>query len=100
MPLLEHETDQLVNNLTMEQMIGLYEIADFRSELLDATSKLNITEEERMLLKRITSIRKDNLKWNALSNALNPTMLLTGGGGNAYQLAFQLLLATARTAIV
>lgn len=99
MPLLEHETDQLVNNLTMEQMIGLYEIADFRSELLDATSKLNITEEERMLLKRITSIRKDNLKWNALSNALNPTMLLTGGGGNAYQLAFQLLLATARTAI-
>ena len=30
MTVLEHESDQLVNNLTMEQIIGLHEIKDFR----------------------------------------------------------------------
>lgn len=39
MTVLEHESDQLLNNLTMEQIIGLYEINDFRIELLDAVSR-------------------------------------------------------------
>lgn len=50
MTVLEHESDQLLNNLTMEQIIGLYEINDFRIELLDAVSRFEITEEERALL--------------------------------------------------
>lgn len=101
MVVLEHESDQIVNNLTMEQIVGLYEIRDFRVELLDGISKFEITEEERSLMKRISSIKRDNLKWNALSNALNPTMLLTGnaGPGMAYQAAFQALLSAARTAV-
>lgn len=81
MAVLEHESDQLLNNLTMEQIIGLYEINDFRIELLDAVSRFEITEEERALLRRLQSIKRDNMKWTALSNALNPTMLLTGGAG-------------------
>lgn len=41
------------------------------------------------------------MKWAAISNALNPTMLLTGnaGPGMGYQLAFQTLLTTARSAV-
>ena len=99
MAVLEHESDQLVNNLTMEQIIGLYEIRDFRVELMDAVSSFEITEEERNLLRRIQSIKRDNMKWAALSNALNPTMLLTGGGGLGPQLAFQTLLTAARSII-
>lgn len=101
MTVLEHESDQLLNNLTMEQIIGLYEINDFRIELLDAVSRFEITEEERALLRRLQSIKRDNMKWAAISNALNPTMLLTGnaGTGMGYQLAFQTLLTTARSAV-
>ena len=41
------------------------------------------------------------MKWTALSNALDPTMLLTGnsGPGMGYQLAFQTLLAAARSTV-
>ncbi|NDV56564.1 hypothetical protein [Bacteroides sp. 519] len=101
MVVLEHESDQIVNNLTMKQIVGLDEIKDFRIELLDAISKFEITEEERALMRRIQSIKKDNLKWNALSNALNPTMLLTGkaGPGMIYQMAFQVLLTAARSVV-
>ena len=42
MAVLEHESDQLVNNLTMEQIIGLREIKDFRIDLMDAVSKFEI----------------------------------------------------------
>lgn len=101
MTVLKHESDQLLNNLTMEQIIGLYEINDFRIELLDAVSRFEITEEERALLRRLQSIKRDNMKWAALSNALDPTMLLTGnaGPGMGYQLAFQTLLTAARSAV-
>lgn len=101
MTVLQHESDMIVNNLTMEQMIGLPDIAEFRFNLLDGIGSLEITEEERALTRRIRSIKRDNMKWAALSNALDPTMLLTGnaGPGMGYQLAFQALLATARSAI-
>lgn len=33
MSVLEHESDQLINNLTMQQIIGLPEIRDFRIDL-------------------------------------------------------------------
>lgn len=101
MSVLEHESDQILNNLTIEQIIGLYEINDFRLDLLDAVGKFDITEQERALLRRIQSIKRDNMKWAALSNALDPTMLLTGnaGVGMGYQLAFQTLLTAARSAV-
>lgn len=101
MSVLEHESDQILNNLTIEQIIGLYEINDFRIDLLDAVSKFGITEQERDLLRRIQSIKRDNMKWAALSNSLDPTMLLTGNGGvgMGYQLAFQTLLTAARSAV-
>lgn len=101
MLVLEHESDQILNNLTMEQIIGLYEINDFRIDLLDAVSKFGITEQERNLLRRIQSIKRDNIKWAALSNALDATMLLSGNGGVGmrYQLAFQTLLTAARSTV-
>lgn len=85
----------------MEQIIGLYEINDFRIDLLDAVSKFSITEQERNLLRRIQSIKRDNIKWAALSNALDATMLLSGNGGVGmrYQLAFQTLLTAARSTV-
>lgn len=99
MSVLEHESDQLINNLTMQQIIGLPEIKDFRIDLMDAISKFEITEEERNLMRRIQSIKRDNVKWAAISNALSPTMLLTGTGGFRPQLAFQSLLSAARSVV-
>ena len=100
MVVLNRESDQLINNLTMEQIIGLYDIKEFREDLLDKVSSLLITEEERNQTKRIMSMKRDAAKWGALSNALNPTMLLTGNGpGMGYQLAFNVLLTAARTAV-
>lgn len=99
MSVLEHESDQILNNLTIEQIIGLYEINDFRIDLLDAVSKFGITEQERALLRRVQSMKRDNMKWTALSNALSPTMLLTGGGGMSPQLVFQALLTAARSVV-
>ena len=99
MDVLIHESDQLINNLTIDQIVGLREIKEFRLTLLDKVSKLLITEEERALTRRIQSIKRDNMKWSALSNALNPTMLMTGGGNLGPQLAFQVLLTAARTAV-
>lgn len=100
MPVLDHESDQLVNNLTMEQIIGLYEINNFRTDLMDAIGRFGITEEERKIMRRIQSIKRDNMKWSALSNALNPTMLLTGNGpGFGPQMAFQTLLTAARSVV-
>ena len=96
---LEHESDFLVNNLTMEQIVGLPEIREFRSDLLEAVSNFLITEEERQVMRRVQSIKTDNMKWAALSNALNPTMLLTGGRKLSYQVGFQVLLTAARSAI-
>lgn len=100
MPVLDHESDQLVNNLTMEQIIGLYEINNFRTDLMDAIGRFGITEEERKIMRLIQSIKRDNMKWSALSNALNPTMLLTGNGpGFRPQMAFQTLLTAARSVV-
>lgn len=101
MIVLEHESDQILNNLTMEHISGLHDIRDFRIELLDAISNFQITEEERKLLRRVQSIQRDNMKWTAISNALNPTMLLTGnaGPGIGYQLAFQALITAARSTV-
>jgi len=99
MDVLAHESDQLINNLTMEQVSGIYDINEYRKTLLETVSRFQITEEERMLVKRIQSIKNDNLKWQALSSALSPTMLLTGGGGFGYQAAFQALVTTARAGV-
>lgn len=99
MSVLDHETDQLLNNLTMQHIVGLPEIAEFRVDLIDAIGALGITEEERSLLRRINSIKQDNLKWQALSGALSNTMLVTGGGNTGLQLGFQSLLTAARTAV-
>lgn len=99
MAVLEHESDQLLNNLTIQHMVGLPEIAEFRVDLIDAIGSLGITEEERAVLKRVFSIKQNNHKWQALSNALNNTMLLTGGGNKKAQIGFQALLTAARTGI-
>lgn len=99
MTVLEHETDQLLNNLTMEHIVGLREIADFRRDLIEEIGRLSINEEERRLLRRINNIKSDNLKWQAFNNALNNTMMLTGGGNTHAQLGFQMLVTAARTGL-
>ena len=98
MIVFEHETDQLINNLTMEHIGDLYEVADFRSSLLEIIGNLQITEEERNILKRTNAMKKDALLWQSLSSALDPTLLLTGSVGGS-QVAFMALLTIARTAV-
>ncbi len=95
---LQHESDQLVNNLTMEQIIGLDEIKDFRIDLMDAVSRFQITEEEKAIIKRIQSIKRKNHLWASISNALDPTMIIMGRG-QLVQAAFLTLLTAARSSV-
>lgn len=97
--LLEHETDQLVNNLTMEQVVGLYEVQSFRGTMIEKIGALQINEEEKELMKRIQEMERKNLLYQSISNSLNPTLLLTGGGNNPKQLAFMAFITMARTAV-
>lgn len=105
MTVLEHESDQIVNNLTMEHIAGLDDIKDFRGDLLDAIGKFQITEEERAIIRKQNSLKRDNLKWSALSNALGSAMFIipSSGGGNAQAMAaqavFYTLVSAARTAV-
>lgn len=107
MTVLEHESDQIVNNLTMEHIAGLDDIKDFREKLLDAIGKFQITEEERAIIRKQNSLKHDNLKWSALSNALGSAMFIipSSGGGNAKakamaaQAVFYTLVTAARTAV-
>ncbi len=99
MPLLEHEIDQLVNNLTMEQVVGLYEVQSFRSTMVEKISALQITEEEKEVMKRVQEMKRENLLYQSISNSLSPTLLLTGGGNNAKQLAFMAIVSVARAAV-
>ena len=98
---LDHETDQLINNLTMEHVSNLYEIADFRGSLLETVGNLQITEEERNILKRVNDMKKDGMLWQSLSNALDPTLLLFSGStkSSKLQIGFMLLLTAARTSV-
>lgn len=102
---LDHETDQLINNLTMEHVSNLYEIADFRGSLLETLGNLQITEEERNILKRVNDMKEDGMLWQSLSNALDPTLLLFPGYSipskrhMAHQMGFMLLLTAARTSV-
>ncbi len=95
---LQHESDQLINNLTMEQLVGLNDIKDFRIDLMNAVSRFQITEEEKALIKRIQSIKRQNLIWSSVSNALEPTMIIMGKG-KEIQTAFLSLLTVARSAV-
>lgn len=102
MPVLEHESDQILNNLTMEQTIGVPEIIEFREELMDGIGKFEISEEERQIMRRLSSMKRDGQKWNALSNGLSQPIFVTGsqvGVGSVVQMAVQVLSITARTVV-
>ncbi len=80
MEVLDHETDMLLNNLTIEHVSNLYDVVSFRSELVDKLGDLKITEEERNILKRVNEMKRSALMWQSLSSALSQTLLLVPGG--------------------
>jgi hypothetical protein len=89
MEVYNHEIDLLLNNLRIKEIsaLGLYEVQDFREDLLDELKKLQLNEEERDLMKKINAMERDAMKWNALSNALSPTLLMVGVGSPQKMLA-------------
>lgn len=99
MATLNYESDQILNNLKIENIRGEYELQEFRIALFDAINGLQITEQEKAILKQVQDIKSKNLMWKSLSSALNPTMLITGGGKTGQQIAFQAILTAARTAV-
>ena len=104
MKVYEHEIDLLLNNLRIKEVsdLGLYEIQDLRQEMISKLSDLQLNEEERQLLKQVSSMERDAMKWNALSNALNPTLLMVGGGSPQQmigQLVFNVGITAVRSAV-
>ena len=98
MTVLNAESDQILNNLKITDVRGEYELQTFRSDLFDAIRDLQITEEEKQILRRVQDLKSKNLMWNSLSSALNPTLLLTGGKIGP-QMAFQGILTAARALV-
>lgn len=106
---LDYELDQLVNNLTMDQIKDMPEIANFRVNLLDKISNLSINTEERNLYRRIQDLRNSRQKWEAISSALNNVILIgssvmsqtqqVNGKALAVQLVGYGLLTAARASI-
>lgn len=97
--LLEHESDQLKNNLTVEPIKGMTEIWDFRQALGQKIASLQITEMERQLVKQALEVRRKNMLISAISNSLDNPMILTGGGRSLNQVAFLSILTAARSAV-
>jgi len=99
MTVLNYEADQILNNLKLTDIRGERELQNFRTELFDAIRSLQITEQEKEILNRVQDLKSKNLMWKSLSSALNPTMLITGGGKTGPQIAFQAIVTAARTAV-
>ena len=99
MTVLNYEADQILNNLRLTDIRGERELQNFRTELFDAIRNLQITEQEKAILNRVQDLKSKNLMWKSLSSALNPTMLITGGGQTGPQIAFQAIVTAARTAV-
>ena len=102
MALLEHETDQLLNNLTMEQIVDLYDVKEFRKALIEDIAALEINEEERNVIRRVQDKKRNLMLTSSFADALNPTLLLVpgrGGAGAAAQAGFMAILTAARTAV-
>ncbi len=95
---LQKESDRLLNNLTLTEVVGMPEIQRFRNDLINAVSNFEITAEERSLTKRVMSLKRDALKWDALSNAMSSPMVLTQSS-NLAQGVFYTLLTAARSAV-
>ena len=95
---LDYELDQLLNNLTVEHIVTLPEIKEFRSSLMRNIHRFQLTAHEKELMNKIFEIQRKNMVWEATSNALNSTMILTNTS-SAKQAAFYGLLSIARGAV-
>lgn len=78
---IDHEINQILNNLTMEQIEGMDEINLFRNSLYNNAADAQITQEERNIRKMHQQMRRDQTKWSALSSALDNVMMLIPGYG-------------------
>ena len=56
----EKERENLINNLSKEGMAKLPEITDLRESILSTIYQLEITQEEREVLKKIKAIDQEN----------------------------------------
>lgn len=104
MEVYNHEVDQLLNNLRIKEIsdLGYIEVQNFREDLLDELNKLQLNEEERDLMKKVNEMERDAMKWDAFSNALNPTLLMVGGGSPQQmisQLAFNIGVTAVRSMV-
>lgn len=97
----EKERENLINNLSKEGMARLPEITDLRESILATIYQLEITQEEREVLKRIKSLERNSSTWRSISNGLNQAMVFVPGRGvgGAQQAAFYALLTAARSAV-
>lgn len=102
----EKERENLINNLSKEGMAKLPEITDLREKILSTIYQLEITQEERQVLRKIKTLEKDGKSWRSVSNGLNQAMVYipsSGRGGGAkkalVQTAFYTLLTAARSTV-
>lgn len=98
---IDHEINQILNNLTMEQIEGMDDINLFRMSLYNNAAEAQITQEERMLRKKLQQMKRDQAKWSAISGALDNAMMLIPGNGAKIgpQLAFYGIVTMVRSGV-
>lgn len=98
----EHERDQLMNNVAFKSTIGLPEINNFQRTLLSSLNNMNLTAQESQIIRESYNIEKNNMMWNAFSNALTPAIVPSGSGNKKEQffnVAFNAVLTLARAGV-
>lgn len=69
--MLDHEQDQLLNNLTMEQMAGLQEVAEFRKQLLQSLNSVSMTQQEKEVVRRMRNNTLGRHIWKTAADFIN-----------------------------
>ena len=95
------EKDRL-SMISREGYVKIEEVKEIREKIYATMQQLEITQEEREVLRQIQAIEKQGDKWKAISNGLNQVMVFVPGGGrsgNMQQAAFYALLTAARAAV-
>lgn len=82
MEVLDYELNQLLNNLTITELVGIEEVADFRITLLQNINSLQITNEERALIKQIRQKNINLRNWESVSTAFNHILFIMPVGAN------------------
>ena len=92
---LMEEYYSIVNNLTIEQLVGYPEVAQYRKKMLSQLQELIINDTEKQRVQKLTEKKMNRAIYESMSNALSQPWITT----NPLSTAVTLVKTTAQSAI-